>query len=136
MKAGWAVVGAFVLAALVLAGAAAPRAPSAYVAPVPAQERAQNAAILAALAAAGIERAWVDAQGERVLVVYELPEGMALDAAQAYALGAAAVAAPQAERLLARTTAGAEWSVPAEAVRAYQAGATTRAELEAQVVRA
>jgi len=128
----WLVLGALVVIVALLA-AAAPAAPTRYEAPVPEEERARNAAILAALAFAGIERAWVDAGTDPLLVVYERPQGISIEVSQAFALGAAALVAPDSHALIARTTGGIEWRVATADVIAYQKGEIARGDLEARV---
>lgn len=129
----WIALGGLV-AILAILAAAAPATPALYEAPVPEAERAHNAAILAALAAVNIERAWVDSAADPVLVVYERPDGIPLEVAQAYALASAAFVVPGASEVEARTD-GITWVIRTDLVLAYQRGEIERAELEAAIVK-
>lgn len=62
----------------------------------------KNSEIYSLLVAGGINESMVDATPERVLIQYDLPEGMEKEASWYFVMGAAAAALPESEKVVAQ----------------------------------
>ncbi len=60
----------------------------------------KNSEIYSLLVAGGINESMVDATAERVFIAYDLPEGMEKEASWYFAMGAAAAASPDSEKVV------------------------------------
>ncbi len=60
----------------------------------------KNSEIYSLLVAGGINESMVDATAERVLIQYDLPDGMEKEASWYFAMGAAAAASPDSEKVV------------------------------------
>ncbi|HLE07047.1 MAG TPA: hypothetical protein VI933_00305 [archaeon] len=66
----------------------------------------KNSEIYSLLVAGGINESMVDATAERVLIQYDLPEGMEKEASWYFVMGSAAAASPESEKVVAQAFVG------------------------------